>query len=95
MMNWMKKMFIMGAMVMVMMSFAAPAMADDFNALDTSNDYFSDVYIPVYNPVDNPVDNPVLRGIPPEAGAPSKPAPPKDCVDTWIWAPTGWYTLCI
>jgi len=71
MMNWMKKMFVMGAMLMVMMSFAAPVMADDFNELATSNDHYSNLF------------NTVSDGIPPEAGAPSKPGDRGDCYDYW------------
>jgi hypothetical protein len=83
MMNWMKRMFLMGAMLMVMMSFAAPAMADDLNELATPNDYYSNLW------------NTVSDGIPPEAGAPSKPGPRKDCIDYWFWGSTGWYHICL
>ena len=83
MMSWMKMMFLMGALLMVMTSFAGPAVADDFNSLDTSKSYYSNLF------------NTVSDGILSEAGAPSKSGPRKDCLDYWIWDSTGWYMICI
>jgi hypothetical protein len=45
MFNSIKKMILIGAAVAVMMSFAAPAMADDFGSLKPSHDY-GDIFNP-------------------------------------------------
>jgi hypothetical protein len=65
MMKSIKRLVLTGAAVTVMMSFAVQAMADDFNSLEKSDDFYSNLF------------STVLDGIPEEAGIHSKPEGPK------------------